>query len=369
MIPDVEWWDSFFLPAGKKSFSPYWYNDEDGNFIHIVPENINLEDFKVSESYFLNEKVTIYVHHPVQIKNEYIEKQNKITVPVFLTEKERKRIRRLRRQEKEKDKQERIRLGLQKPDEPKLKFSNFMNILADSAVQDPSKIERKVRKAYEDRYKKMMLENEKNKLTKEQKAEKVRKKFEKDIKKDCKACLFKISNLIDRKTKVKIDKNAQQLYLTGVCITNKRNNVEKIPSFVYVEGGPLALKKFKILLLRRIKWENSIISANNNAQNINNDNSNGLSMMLNENDNNILLNDVKINEDKNDINGNANLNNVELKNSKHCMLVWEGTIKKRSFEKWKLMEVTSEIRARKILSDKGMEHYWNLLLSYNYEDE
>jgi len=373
MIPDVEWWDSGFLSAGKKSFSPYWYNDEDGNFIHNVPEKINLEDFKVSENDFLSEKITIYIQHPVQIKNEYIEKQNKITMPVFLTENERKRIRRLRRQEKEKDKQERIRLGLQKPDEPKLKFSNFMNILADSAVQDPSQIERKVRKAYEDRYKKMMMENEKNKLTKEQKAEKVRKKFEKDIKKDCKACLFKITNIPDRKMKFKIDKNAQQLYLTGVCITNKRNNVDKIPSFIYVEGGPLALKKFKILLLRRIKWEN-YTNGNTPKNNIINENPNSFSMMLSDNDNNNnnlnnILNDGNKNEDKSERNQSANKNDVELSNSKHCMLVWEGTIKKRSFEKWKLMEVTSEIRARKILSDKGMEHYWNLLLSFNYEDE
>jgi len=365
LIPDVEWWDSFLLPAGKKSFSPYWYNDEDGNFIHNVPEKINFEDFQVSENDFLIEKITIYVQHPVQLKNDYIEKQNKITMPVFLTEKERKRIRRLRRQEKEKDKQERIRLGLQRPDEPKLKFSNFMNILADSAVQDPSQIERKVRRAYEERYKKMMMENEKNKLTKEQKADKIKKKFEKDIKKDCKACLFKITNLFDRKNKFKIDKNAQQLYLTGVCITNKRNNVEKITSFVYVEGGPLALKKFKILLLRRIKWENSI---NNNNSQGNIENTNIKNIMLNEKDNVIMQNE-DINQDKNNDNGIINKNSEELKNSKHCMLVWEGTIKKRSFEKWKLMEVTSEIRARKILSDKGMEHYWNLLLSYNLEDE
>lgn len=289
-------------------------------------------------------------------------------MPVFLTEKERKRIRRLRRQEKEKDKQEKIRLGLQKPDEPKLKFSNFMNILADSAVLDPSQIERKVRKAYEERYKKMMSENEKNKLTKEQKAEKIRKKFEKDIKKDCKACLFKITNLLDRKNKFKIDTNAQQLYLTGVCITNKRNNAEKIPSFIYVEGGPLALKKFKILLLRRIKWENSNI-----ANNFHNNGKNNIKMknILNENGNeeDILMNNDNLIEEKTENNGNINKNDTELKNSKNCMLVWEGTIKKRSFEKWKLMEVTSEIRARKILSDKGMEHYWNLLLSYDFEEE
>jgi U4/U6 small nuclear ribonucleoprotein PRP3 len=299
---------------------------------------------------------------------------NKISMPVFFTENERKRIRRLRRQEKEKDKQEKIRLGLLEPDPPKLKFNNFMRILGDSAVQDPSQVEKLVRKAYEERYKKMMAENEKNKLTKEQKGEKVRKKFERDIKKDCKACLFKIPDLYDRKIKYKIDKNAQQLYLTGICIANKRSNMDRIPTLIYVEGGPLALKKYKNLLLRRIKWgqkENNIdktgdkeIYQNNNEEN-----------NVNQNEN-----DLKLKENKSSLsftfNQNANLNNddnvkkdsMECKNSKDCMLVWEGTLKKRSFEKWKLMEVTSEIRARKILSDKGMEHYWNLLISYNFDE-
>jgi len=284
-------------------------------------------------------------------------------MPVFFTEKERKRIRSLRRQEKEKDKQEKIRLGLLEPDPPKLKFNNFMRILGDSAVQDPSQVEKLVRKAYEERYKKMMIENEKNKLTKEQKGEKIRKKFERDIKKDCTACLFKIPDLYDRKIKYKIDKNAQQLYLTGVCIANKRSNMDRIPTFIYVEGGPLALKKYKNLLLRRIKWGQK---DNNSEKNVDN---------LNENDENLDdENELKINIDKNvntniaDENNNVKKDSMELKNSKDCMLVWEGTLKKRSFEKWKLMEVTSEIRARKILSDKGMEHYWNLLLYYNFEE-
>lgn len=387
----MEWWDTYFLPTGKKSFSPYWYKDDDGNFIHNLPENISLDDFKITDNDFLSEKINVYVQHPVQIKNEYIEKMNKISMPVFLTEKERKRIRRLRRQEKEKDKQERIRLGLEKPEKPKLKFTNFMRILGDEAVQDPSQVEKLVRKAYEERYKKMMLENEKNKLTKEQKAEKIRKKFERDIKKDCKACLFKIADLSNKQFKYKIDKNAQQLYLTGVCITNKRNNIEKIPTFVYVEGGPLALKKYKNLLLRRIKWSNTSINNNNNINNpasslsnvagasSDSDYKQNKNISSNSAEKNNLINknlnvsnnidNFNLSDDENENENNAEKNPMELRNSKHCMIVWEGTIKKRAFEKWKLMEVTSEIRARKILSDKGMEHYWNFLLSHKYEEE
>ena len=59
---------------------------------------------------------------------------------MFLTKKERKRLRKIRRQEKEKDKQEKVKLGLVEPDKPKLKFNNFMRIMSEEAIQDPSKV-------------------------------------------------------------------------------------------------------------------------------------------------------------------------------------------------------------------------------------
>jgi len=89
---------------------------------------------------FLKDKITIYVQHPVPLKNSYIEKSQKVTIPMFLTEKEKKKLRKLRRAEKEKEKQEKMKLGLLKPPPPKLKFNNFMRILGDEAIQDPSKV-------------------------------------------------------------------------------------------------------------------------------------------------------------------------------------------------------------------------------------
>lgn len=344
LIPEVEWWDAYFLPADKKSFSPYWQKDSEGNFIHNIPSEIKFDDFfPLEEKDFLKEKVTIYVQHPITIKNETMEKKDKVILPTFLTEKEKKKFRRLRRLEKEKDKQEKVRLGLIKPDPPKLKFNNFMRIIGDAAVQDPSQIEKKVRKAYEQRYNKMMKENEARKLTPEKKAEKIKKKFEKDSKKEVRACLFKIEDLSQKKNKYQIDKNSQQLYLTGVCMMNRRkkqkiensqaNNVI-LPNLVYAEGGPLAIKKFKNLLLRRIKWDNSV-------------------------------NDDEIKEDDN--NTSQIHNQEEYKINKKCLLVWEGTLKKRYFEKFKMYEISNENSARKILGEKGIEHFWNLVCSYKLE--
>ena len=101
-------------------------------------KDICFEDFVIDD--FAKEKITHYVQHPVPVKNEYIEKMNKVALPMFLTKKERKRLRKLGRQEKEKDKQEKMKLGLIEPAKPKLKFNNFMRILSEEAIQDPSKV-------------------------------------------------------------------------------------------------------------------------------------------------------------------------------------------------------------------------------------
>ena len=46
--------------------------------------------------------------------------------------------------------------------------------------------------------------------------------------------------------------NAQQYHLTGCVLVHRDINV------VVVEGGPKALKKYKRLMLHRIKWKRDI---------------------------------------------------------------------------------------------------------------
>jgi U4/U6 small nuclear ribonucleoprotein PRP3 len=330
LVPDVEWWDLPLLPKGKKSFSPYWQKDENGHDIYRPASEIKFEDFKLKEGDYLKDPISIYIQHPVPIKNDYIEKTSKVNLPVFLTKHERKRIRRIRRTEKEKDKQEKMKLGLLKPPEPKLKFNNFMRIIGDSAIQDPSQAERKVRKAYAERFATMMKDNESRKLTDEQKAEKVKRKFDRDSKKEVRACLFKIEDMTDRRKRFKVHTMSQQLYLTGQCLIAKKSLGGKFPSLVYVEGGPLAIKKYKNLLLRRIKWDKNITQNTENADN--------------------------------------NINPLEYRNTSKCALVWEGVLKTRQYDKWKINEFRSETDAKKFLNEKGVGHYWNLILSFKYED-
>jgi U4/U6 small nuclear ribonucleoprotein PRP3 len=357
IVPDVEWWDAYFLPQGKKSFSPYWTKDSVGNWIHNIPSEIKFSDFQSEDAdFFMQNKVTHYIQHPVPIKNENIEKVNKINLPIFLTEKEKKKARRLRRLEKEKEKQEQMKLGLIKPPPPKLKFNNFMKILGDQAIQDPSQVERLVRKAYEERHAKMLRDNESRKLTKEQRADKIKRKLDRDSKKEVRACLFKVQNISANKIRFKIDRNAQQLYLTGLCLMTKKNNSDNLPNLVYVEGGPLAIKKFKNVMLKRIDWN---FKDEKNSKKGNDEKTE-------------MTEDENMDQEEEDENNLDNYesapSNQDYKIKPECLLVWEGNLKKRLYEKWKMIALKGENDFKKILSEKGIEHYWNLVNSYKIED-
>jgi len=58
-----------------------------------------------------------------------------------------------------------------------------------------------------------------------------------------------------------------------------------------------------------------------------------------------------------------------------CSLVWEGastpiiaaTNKKRTFDKWKLVDIRSDAEARRTLNEKNMAHLWSMVLSYKPE--
>lgn len=89
-------------------------------------------------------------------------------------------MRRQNRREAIKEKTEKIRLGLDKPPEPKLKISNLMRVLGTDAIQDPTKMEAVVRKQMAEREQKHIDENRSRKLTREEKASKAIRKVAED---------------------------------------------------------------------------------------------------------------------------------------------------------------------------------------------
>merc|ERR1712020_62806 len=65
--------------------------------------------------------------------------------------------------------------------------------------------------------------------------------------------VYRIKNLANPARKFKVETNAKQLYMTGCVVLYEDVNV------VVVEGGPKQQKKYKQLMLNRIKWEEDVI--------------------------------------------------------------------------------------------------------------
>ena len=57
---------------------------------------------------------------------------------------------------------------------------------------------------------------------------------------------------------------------------------------------------------------------------------------------------------------------MDIKESrdKLCFLVWEGIAKKKNFEKWRVVDIRSENEAKRLLAEKGYEHFWNMVSTY-----
>uniref|UniRef100_A0A3B4F4R5 U4/U6 small nuclear ribonucleoprotein Prp3 n=1 Tax=Pundamilia nyererei TaxID=303518 RepID=A0A3B4F4R5_9CICH len=223
-VPIIEWWDSFILPS-----------------------NIDINSDTKFEALELF-GVTSLVEHPAQMSPP-VDTDKPVTLGVYLTKKEQKKLRRQTRREGQKELQEKVRLGLMPPPEPKVRISNLMRVLGTEAVQDPTKVEAHVRAQMAKRQKAHEEANAARKLTAEQRKEKKVKKLKEDLTNGVHIAVYRIRNLQNPSKKFKVEANANQLYLTGTVVLHKDVNI------VVVEGGPKSQKKFKRLMMHRIKWE------------------------------------------------------------------------------------------------------------------
>jgi len=217
-----------------------------------------------------------------------------------------------------KEKQEKIRLGLEPPPEPKLRMSNMMRVLGQQAVQDPTKIEAHVREQMAKRQKMHEEANAARKSTVEQKKQKKIKKVKEDTGLGVHVAVYRILNLSNPAKKFKVEMNSKQLLMTGVVVLYRNINV------VVVEGGPKQQKKFKRLMLNRIRWSEELASKN----------------------------------------GTDTSEKMENK----CFLVWEGMVRNRSFGELKFKISPNESFARELFKNHGVEQYWNLAYSMSILD-
>jgi len=158
-----------------------------------------------------------------------------------------------------------------------------------------------------------LAKNEAGKLTRDQKEAKMKRKHDRDLSKECRMCVYRVQNvfLVD-KLRFKVDMNAQQLHLGGVCLISDQNTAADLPSIIVVEGGPTAIKKYKKLMLSRIDWKSFAQQQQADAE------------------------------------------KKEEAKPAECILVWEGNVNsKKIFDKWRVIDIKTQFDAKRVFVEKN----------------
>ncbi|KAI9507830.1 pre-mRNA processing factor 3-domain-containing protein [Russula earlei] len=323
--PIAEWWDAPLLPTGR-------YSDLD----EFDPAYLKIR----TES----SPITIYIQHPIPIPAPG-DKNKPAAKPLMLTKKEQKKMRKQRRQAELQDKRDRIRMGLIPPDPPKVRLANLMKVLTSDAVQDPTRVEARVRREVAMRKHTHDKMNAERKLTDEQRREKIETKKAEEDKKGIYGAVFKISTLSDLAHRFKVRRNAEQLALTGLVIFN--------PSFgmVYVEGAAKFMRGYKRLMLNRIAWTEAARARGGEEVELAEGEEDGEG-------------------DKDETGGEragASGGEVSLEGNR-CDLVWEGPIRERAFTNFRPKSCPTDSSARDALGVKLMS-YWDMAKNFRPEDE
>nr|CEL70401.1 TPA: Similar to uniprot/Q03338 Saccharomyces cerevisiae YDR473c essential splicing factor, related [Neospora caninum Liverpool] len=259
------------------------------------------------------------VEHPVPVKPA-IDAAANVIINMYLTKQERKKLRRRKRQEKEREKQDKIRMGLMPPPPPKVKLTNLMRVLGDQAVADPSKVEKEVREQMEKRLKDHEARNEARKLAPEVRSKKHAAKWQKKPHSgEFHVLLFCLKDLTNKRHLYKVDINAQQLHLAGVAVICPSS----LKTIVLVEGSLVSIKRFRSLMLRRIKWRE-------------------------------LEGSSAVDDDEDEEDAKPDVDDES------CCLVWQGTVRTNSFSGWKIHRVAGEADGKKIFKLAHVEHYWDM---------
>ncbi|KAI5888785.1 PRP3-domain-containing protein [Schizophyllum commune H4-8] len=321
--PEAEWWDVALLPNKK-------YDDLDlqEGFAHL---NIRNPD----------SPITIYVQHPIPIPAPG-DKDKIALKPLKLTTKEQKKMRRLRRKAEQQDKRDRIKMGLLPPDPPKVRLANLMKVLTSDAVQDPTKVEAKVRREVANRKLAHEKMNAERKLTDDQRREKIQAKQAEEDRKGVWGAVYKVLKLSDPAHQFKVRKNAEQNALSGICIFH--------PAFslVYVEGAAKFMRKYRRLMTERIDWTQA--AQPRGAEDVELEGEDGGSAPP-------IASTSK--------EGEADA--VGLENNA-CYLVWEGPVRERAFSGFKAKAAPTDMMAKETLGDK-LKGYWDMAKNFKPEEE
>ncbi|KAJ7721942.1 pre-mRNA processing factor 3-domain-containing protein [Mycena maculata] len=327
--PEAEWWDQPLLPNKK-------YADMERGIANL---NIRTSD----------SPITIYIQHPIPIPAPG--DKNKVALkPMMLTKKEQKKMRKLKRAADLQDKRDRQAMGLIPPEPPKVKLSNMMKVLTSDAVQDPTRVEARIRREVAMRKHGHEKMNAERKLTDEQRREKIETKKEEEDKRGIYGAVFKIKNLSDPAHRFKVRKNAEQLNLTGLCIFNPHF------SMVYVEGAAKFIKNYKGLMMRRIAWTEAARPRGGEDVVLESADAEGEDEVAPAKGKGKAVGE-----------GEGGGAAVSLEDNK-CYLVWEGMLRDRSFSEFNARSCPTDGAAKELLGEK-LKGYWDQAKNWKAEEE
>ena len=289
-LPDLEWWDMELVDT---------YDILDGS--------TSLE--------YKFPFVTSLIEHPIQVDAPNKPK-NIPMAPVMLTTRERKKLKRQIKKEQEQERQEKIQFGLLPKPEPKVRISNLMRVLGNEAVADPTKMEAHVRAQMAQRQRAHEATNESRKLKPNERIAKKARKYEEDLTNGVQIAVFRVLSLANPAHKFKVEASAEKFQFTG-CLLLFRDF-----SLVVVEGGPKGIRKYKHLLISRIKWTGNRKDPGSEEE--------------------------------------ATPVLVNTATNTHCSVIWEGKNAFSSFNDWTVRICPTETVAREFLRLRGCEHYWDL---------
>lgn len=218
----------------------------------------------------------------------------------------------------------------------------MMRVLTQDAISDPTKVEAQVRREMMARERKHLKDNAERKLTPEQRREKREAQFAKDEQKGIHAVAFKVRYLSDPSHKFKVKKNALDYHLTGRILHNPKFCV------VVVEGGPKSIKKYRQLMLNRIRWtEEAAPRAAGDADDANAAGAGGV-----ENHGGILRPAGPFNDPS-----AAGEDDPEVPQSladNYCREIWSGAEREHLFGDVRHANCPSDASAREVLGKLGM---------------
>ena len=264
----LEWWDMEYIPSKlRKQIAAL-----ESKQIALQQSNISKSssEEKIDNEVLINEsyesfalkysKTSTLIQHPVPIKPTPNYKPpseaNTSNLKVHLTKRELKRQRKLRRAEKAREQQDLQAAGVIPPPEPRLTLSNFMKVMGENAVLDPSTIEKKVMEQIQARKLKHEKMNEERKLTPKERSLKKQRKLAEDTSGSVTVALFYVMDMSHVYHRTKVDLNAIQSKITGGVLECEHLGVtgNRTGALVIAEGGPKAIKRFIRLMCVRMKW-------------------------------------------------------------------------------------------------------------------